>query len=857
MFISKLFKHWTYQVFFPGTVLREKYEAFKSLLRNDKRAHELMAELEEIYHNNKRVDLKVVDSKYNKLSASVSGMIDKLTVMSPARYLNLRDYFKKFDFYIRFMLVPPEYDFAPPFTIPLNEVPPDGNMHVGGKGLNLAVIGKELQLPIPDGFVITTNAFYYFIEYNGLRKLIDDRLSGLDINSTSSLDAVSHELVENMINAQIPPDIEDAITSAYRSLKEHKGSEIRLAMRSSAVAEDSRSSFAGQYMTVLNVGENDILDAYKQVIASKYSPEALYYRINYGFSDIETPMAVLAVEMIDAEASGVMYTKNFDDLQKESLNIHSIWGLGGLLVSGQASPDIIKVAKGDKPEIIEAKPGLKSRQIILDQKVATHIVPVRSEKKKVPSLDDASALVLAGWGIKLEQFYKEPQDVEWCIDGNGKLFILQSRLLRIEDAGSAPVKCKFDNIKNAVLVSGGETASSGIGMGKVFRIDRESDLEELSQGAVLVARYASPNYVKVMDKLNAVVTDTGSVAGHFPSVAREFGVPVLVNTGVATRNLRHGSEITVYADGKKVYDGIVESMLESLCARKDLISDSPFMRKMKYIMSFISPLKLIDPQAPSFVPEGCRSFHDIIRFVHEKAMQEMFTIGERRTGRLKGAKKLLSSIPMLFYILDVGAGLRKEAENKKEISIEHILCIPMKAVWKGLNHPGIHWSEFTHFDWSEFDKIAMSGGMISTESPRLASYAVVSSDYLNLNLRFGYHFVILDTICGNHREDNYISFRFSGGGGDSKGRFLRAALLCEVLERLGFEAESKGDLVDGQLKLGDKPLIEEKLDIIGRLLGATRLMDMYLKDETMAARFADDFMSGRYHFATVDNPVGL
>ncbi|MBW2664559.1 MAG: hypothetical protein JRD93_21940 [Deltaproteobacteria bacterium] len=460
------------------------------------------------------------------------------------------------------------------------------------------------------------------------------------------------------------------------------------------------------------------------------------------------------------------------------------------------------------------------------------IIRVDAENRNLPSLDEKSALILAGWGIQLEKFFKEPQDIEWCIDNNGRLFILQSRPQRIENGEQKILNCKFENVSNAVLISGGETASSGIGAGAVFMINRESDLEKVPNAAVLVTRSASPRYVKIMDKLSAVVTDTGSVAGHFPSVAREFGVPMLVNTGTATKKLRHGSEVTVYADAKKVYAGIVESMPASRCARTNLMSDSLFMRKMKYIMSFISPLKLVDPQAPTFAPEACRSFHDIIRFVHEKAMQEMFFIGEKRTGRLKGAKKFVSRIPMLFYMLDIGAGLSKETENKKEISVEHILCIPMKAVWKGLNHPDIRWSEFTHFDWEEFNNIVMSGGMISKESPHLASYAVISGDYLNLNLRFGYHFVILDTICGEHAEDNYISFRFSGGGGDSKGRFLRAALLCD--------------------KSGDKPLIKEKLDMIGRLLGATKLMDMYLKDETMVRRFTDDFMNGRYHFATVD-----
>lgn len=850
--LTNIFKYWTYQIFAPGTVLRERYEAFKSLLRHDKRAHELMAELEEIYHNQIKVDFQVIEDKYHKFSRHVAGMVDDLATMCPSRYLDLRDYFKKFDFYARFKLAGPEFNFSPPFTIPLREIPGEGHSLVGGKALNLAVIERDLDLPTPRGFVITTNAFYYFIEFNDLRKPIDERLSKLDISSTASLDATSQELVDLVKDARVPPDIEEAILGTFGSLQRAAGKDVRVAMRSSAVGEDTGSSFAGQYRTVLNVREHEILDAYRRVIASKYTPRALYYRINYGLSDMETPMAVIALEMIDAAASGVMYTRDLGDPESKNLAIHSIWGLGELLVGGEASPDIMRVAKEEEPRIVQREIGVKPKQMVFSGNNITEIIPVYGDKRHSPSLDDASALVLANWGMKLEGHYGEPQDIEWCMDEEGHLFILQSRPLRSEETESGSLECDFEDVPNAVLVSGGERACSGIGAGKVFRIDRESDIERLPEGAVLVARNALPHYVKVMDRLSAVVTDTGSTAGHFSSVAREFGVPTLVNTGVATANLPRGREVTVHADGKVVYDGIVQSMLEGPRARRNLISGSPFMRKMTYIMNFISPLKLVDPQAPSFVSHGVRSLHDIIRFAHEKAVQEMFNMGKRRIRKIGGSKKLLSRIPMYFYVVDVGGGLREDLADEKTVRISEIVSVPMRAVFKGLTHPGIRWGHFTHFDWEGFDRIVMSGGIVSPESAMFASYAVLSHDYLNLNLRFGYHFVILDTICTDKPEDNYILFRFSGGGADYYKRTLRANFLDGVLERLGFKVDKKGDLVDGQLKGEDKRAMKRELDMIGRLLGATRLMDMYLKDSSTVERFVEDFMEGRYHFAAVE-----
>lgn len=853
MFKTNLFKYWTYQVFAPGTLLREKYEAYKSLLGYDKRAHELMAELEEIYHNKTRVDFKVIEERYNEFSHCVSRMVQDLAKMRPTRYLDLKAYFKKFNFYVRFMLSPPEFDFSPPFTIPLSKIPRAGHALTGGKALNLAIIGEKLRLPVPKGFVITTNAFYYFIEFNDLRKSIDEILVKLDIDSTASLDTASQKLINIIMNAQIPLDIEEEILQLFRAVKWDKCKNARIALRSSAVAEDAKSSFAGQYKTVLNVNEERIIDAYKEVIASKYSSRALFYRINYGLSDMETPMAVLALEMIDAEASGIIYTSDLEDPDSKSLNIHSIWGIGELVVGGEVSPDIINIEKKPIPRITGKKASVKPKQMVFSQNNITEIIPVCDDKKKIFSLDDASALELAEWGMKLEKFFKEPQDVEWAKDSLGRLFLLQSRPLKLEEIHSKAVECNFEHIENALLISGGETACSGIGAGKVFRIDRESDLANLPKGAVLVAENASPHYVKVMDKLSAIITDTGSKAGHFASVAREFGVPALVNTGVATDNLPEGRDVTVYADGKVVYDGIVQSMIESPCAKKDLMLDSPFMRKLEYVMSFISPLKLLDPQDPSFVAHGVGSLHDIIRFVHEKAVQEMFLIGEKRIRKLGGAKKLISELPMLFYVVDVsGCGLRQNKADKKTIMMDDIISIPMRAVFKGLTHPEIVWSEFTHFDWAEYDKIAMSGGIISAESAIFASYAVFSHDYLNLNLRFGYHFVILDTICGDKAEDNYILFRFSGGGADIDKRMLRADFLSKILDRLGFKVDMINDLVDGELKGGVKKSIERKLDIIGRLLGATRLMDMYLKDSKMVETYVEEFMNEQYHFASVE-----
>jgi len=852
MLIGNLFKHWTCQLFSPGTVLKEKYSAFKSLLTHDKRAHELMAELEGIYYHKQKRDFIAIEKLCTALSRHVAGIVDDLDRMCPADYPDLVVFYKKIDAYIRFMTTPEKNSATPPYALSLDRTGPEDLHLLGGKAFNLGLIKNTLGLPVPDGFTITTNAYHHFIESNGLRKKIDAGFARIDINDTVALDALSAHIQGLILAAGIPAEIKAAISKFQESVTGDTGGLAVVALRSSAAREDSDASFAGQYRSLLNVKPENLHASYKEIIAGKYSPGAIYYRISYGLTDIETPMAVLVLKMVSAKTSGVMYTADIGDYASDNLTIHSIWGLGELLVSGQTPADILTVSKKPDFRIIAKQAAEKTIQMVSDAEDRTVSLPVGGGKSGTISLGDTLALKLARWGTALENHFQSPQDIEWAVDRQGSPFILQSRPLNMGRHSEGWLTCDFSDVTHDILLQGGERAASGIAAGKVYNLTGEVTLEAVPDKAVLVARNALPHYVKVIDRLSAVVTDTGSSAGHFASVAREFGVPTLVGTGDASTLLEHGRTVTVYADGRAVYAGKVNRMLESPCAKIDLIADSPFMRKLQYIMKFVSTLDLVDPEAKSFTPQHCRSLHDIIRFAHEKAVQEMFHVSDNRLRKPGFAKKLTSDIPMNFLVLDVGGGLAETLQVEKEVHIEEVQNRAMRALWQGLNHPDIHWGEFSHFDWEAHDRIVMSGGIASPEATMFASHAVISHDYMNLNLRFGYHFVIVDALCGNETSENTLLFRFSGGGADIEQRMLRAEFLSRILQRLGFEVTVKSDLVDGQLKGADLETNLRTLNMIGRLLGATRLMDMYLKDASMIEGFVDDFMQGRYHFASVE-----
>ena len=845
MFVTNLFKHWTYRVFAPGVLLREKYEAFRNLLEYDKKSHELIAELQQIYYEETTVDFAAVVARCQQLCSFVAHVVQCLTTLCPTCYLSLGDYFKKIDFYIKFALAPPSYEFSLPFTLDLDAIGPDSEIVVGGKAFNLAQARKQLGLPVPRGFAITSNAFHYFVEFNNLRPKIDAVLAKTPINSLSSLERSSRELTDLILNAQVPEEIEDHIQAALKRVAGQDREIPKVSVRSSAVGEGSRTSFAGQYRTVLNVDKTRVVDAYKEVIASKYAPSALYYRTHYGLLDQEAPMAVLVLEMIDAGVSGVMYTRDPEGAEARNLVIHTIWGLGELLANGSVTASVITVTKEGEHKIVGLEKVRQTVKAVSAPGKGTRTVSVDRGTPSSLALNDRLILDLAEWATKLEEFYAGPRTIEWCVDPSGTLYMLQCGPLRIEETDHTVVDCGEIEVENAVLLSGGVKASRGVGAGVVYKVGGEADLESLREGAVLVAKTPSPDYVKVMGKLSAVVTDVGGTAGHFVSVAREFGVPTLVNTESATRSLKPGTEVTVYADGRVVYDGIVPKLIESACARTSLLAESPFMARMEKVLGYISPLHLVDPQAESFAPEGCKSLHDILRFAHEKGVQEMFSLGDRGSRRARGAKRLVSGIPISMYLLDLGGGLCEEAGMKKEVEVDDIACIPLRAVWKGLSHPEIYWdSHVRHCDWKEFDRL--SAGIMSRDARMLASYAILSSDYLNLNIHFGYHFVVLDTLCGRELKNNYIMLRFAGGGAGAHSRVLRVEFLEKVMSHFGFKVEKTGDLIDAQLTRDDRRTLEGKLEMLGQLLGASRLLDMALTEGSQVAEMVEEFLGGNY-----------
>jgi pyruvate,water dikinase len=827
MYLRQLFKYWTLQVFTPGKLLRLKYEAFKELLRHDKKSLEIITDLEELLHQGEWADWARVESLVRALRWSVGSLIRALVGMQPPAYHDLEEQFHRLELSLIDAVTLPEADCRPPYTQTLFEAGAAPDL-AGGKAHTLGRILRETGLPVPEGFVITTHAFSLFLHHNDLRHRLDELLAQVRLDDWDRLVELSREMRSMIGEGEIPPEVQGEIRRRLEDSR-RQGLPGLWVFRSSALSEDGEASFAGQYASLLKVPDSEATLSYKKVLASKYAPRALAYRLRSGLADQETPMAVLVLQMIEPVVSGVVYTWEPQPPAGEApcLAIYAIPGLGASLVDGSTVPEVHYLSRERPPRLLAT--------------VVSPNCPLESGSPGSGCLAPEAAVSLAGWGMTLEKLGGCPQDLEWCQDNHGRLFLLQSRPLKTGPAAGPDLQETEGSpeITQPVVLQGGMTASPGLGMGKVWLVRREDELGEVPEGAVLVSSTLPPAFAGIIQRLRAVVTDGGSRASHFAAVAREYGLPVLVGAMDATRRLTPGQTVTVDASHGRIYLGEVES-LKKHTGQEAVKPDTPFATRLRALMSFISPLHLLDPASPEFNPGNCRSINDLVRFSHEKGMAEMFSLVGRQGRGLARARRLATELPLVMYVLDLEGGLDRQAQGARTIEPQFITSEPMRACWEGLSHPDVVWRQgLLHLDWEELDRI--SAGIVSLKSARLASYAILSQNYLHLVLRFGYHFAVLDTLCSDTPEANYIAFRFKGGGGNFEQRLWRVQLIQTVLEWAGFTVKTRGDLLDARFDRQEARYILPRLTLLGLLQGQTCLLDVALAGEEQALTFAADF----------------
>jgi pyruvate,water dikinase len=817
--------------------VQEKFSLFQEILESHNQALRVMSQLEERHQKGRLEGFHSVWEYFVRIQEGVRVTIERMIKLGGDEYLPLRDRFIAIMKDIEGLLPGGRPTLKDDYVIPFSSLDKTRIASVGSKAANLGELKSKLGLPVPDGFAISAWAYEHFIDTNQLHERIKSLLADVRIRGYEDLEVVGDDIRELVEFRSVPADLADAIYAGFDELST-RSKEARFALRSSAVEEDTSFSFAGQYVTFLNVNRDVLLDRYKQILGSKFTPSAISYLLRHSLSEMELGMGVICMEMVDSVASGVVYTKDPVNPSGGYLLVNSIFGLGSYLVEGVLTPDIFHVVRDDG-KVIFSQVARKPVKLVMRAEGGVEELSVPEDDQTRPSINEEHLRRLAEFALTLEQHYGEPQDIEWAMNKNGELFLLQTRPLKVLKPKIEI--CFPDGFTPTILAEGGTPVCFGVGTGPIHHISSIEDIDSVPKGAILVTPNPSPKLVAVMDRINALVTLVGGAASHLATLARELSVPTIAGLSSAL-DIPQGQEVTVDASDGKIYDGnhpecIPEQEEEGVSSS---LGSKLAAEVLNRFIAQITHLSLIHPGEEGFFIENCSTMHDILRYIHQKSMEEMFSTLTKTSHKDHIGLRLKTKIPLLINIIYLDKDFMG---NKRWLPEDEIDSLPMKALWGGILQEG--WpSRPVPADLKGF--LAVVGTDIKGErQPEFSenSYAFLSKEYMLLNLRMGYHFSTIEALVTPAPEKNYIRMQFKLGGAPLERRIRRIWLICELLRRVGFENFSQGDFLDTMVAYQDESEILERLHMLGRITILTKQLDLTLSSDERARWYLSEFLT--------------
>ncbi len=828
-----------------GVTFALLFKKFKSILVRNNRILELMADMGDKLGGEYIFDSKYIEDASTQLNDQVFKLISDMSVLTQNKNTSLFLAFERIQHRLQEEIAGRRHTEGGRLVLPFQDIGIEAEDEVGGKISQLGDLSNRLHLKTPNGFAITTTAFFTFMTRNGLLELAQNGIEEWD-----GTDQGLHELADLMqtriMDSPLPWRLVAQIDTMVDVLSVRPKSPLRLALRSSAWGEDGDSSFAGQYGTELNVPPDQVVEAYKKVVASTYSIEAWRYRLDRGYHENEVAMAVGCQIMAESRVSGVLFTCTQNlGVACESMVVSATWGGGAAVVSGETATDTIYLSRTPPYPPLTRAITRKAHRLVPASRGDLVWEDVPEEMQNIPCLTDEQLEQLARAGMSLERYYKRPQDVEWTFDNRGELHILQSRPLRSGGDAGLSVTVQDATSKAEVIFSGkGLVAQRGVAVGKVVLVDHNTDLDQFPEGGILVSKFTSPRYARVMRRACGIITDVGSPTGHMATIAREQRVPALVNTEDATSLLRDGDEITLDATQNVVYRGNVAELDRFERTEPDMFEESYEYRLLRRLLKYIAPLNLVDPHSDDFKPQACKTYHDITRYIHEKAVEALVALSQRHDALHHApARRLKDGPPLGLTIIDAGGGTSCEP-NATALNMDEITSVPLRAFLQGMNISGMWDTAPVPVDLGSFMSSFTRTFTASMAGPDTVgrNLAVALRDYMNVNMRLGYHFNTIDAYISDQINDNYIYFRFLGGVTELVRRSRRARFVADVLDRFDFRVEVHGDLVVGRIKKLSVTRMLVRMHMLGGLVGYARQLDARMNSDEMVAKHAQAFI---------------
>jgi pyruvate,water dikinase len=795
--------------------------------------------------------LGAVAEAYEGLSAPVGTMVRSLLAMGGERYGELAQRYEALDRELAREVFGAESAGIGPLVVTPEDAEACRPEVVGPKTARLVQLARSGEHPVPPLFAVTVHGFRLFMEATGLKDLLEEAQAMTDLTDGPDLKTFSDMIAGAILGAPLPKILEEVLGKAVQELKGRMHQEVGLAVRSSAVVEDAASSFAGQFESVLNVPADGVGEAYKRVIASKYRPEVLTYALSRGFLDQDIAMPVLVMAMVRPRVSGVAYSRSPESPSRATVS--AVPGLAQAIVDGRVTPDLYEVTRGEPPCVETASRGARPVKLLCAAGGGLEeVAEVAGEGERL-ALDETDAGRVAGLAWSLEQRFGEPQDVEWALDERDRLWVLQARPLNLPLSAAPGPGRNGIVVGYRLLLKGGQRASGGVAAGPVFRLANASEPGNVPEGSILVVPTTSPRLAGVIGTVAGIVAAAGSATGHMATVAREFGIPCLVGTEAAVAALSDGQWVTVDAEAGIVYEGEVPELLGERTRPAKPVRREPVRERLLQLVERVTPLTLTDPESPNFDPAHCRTLHDVARFVHQKAMAEMFAIEGLSAGERRACRRLVWHRPMEVRLLDLGGAVGPE--SGREVPLEDVTSVPLQALLEGMLDSRLRWAGPVGFDLKGFVSVVVRS---AADDQRYGepSYALCSADYLHFASRLAYHFALVDALCGESVNENYVRFRFHGGAAVAERREWRGQFLAAVLQYNRFLVTHVGDRVDAILPKRPLEELEDALVMLGRLMVASRHLDMVIESPAVALALARAFLAGDYGFELVRAQAG-
>ncbi|WP_300156885.1 PEP/pyruvate-binding domain-containing protein [Solidesulfovibrio sp.] len=796
--------------------LKVRYHTFRILLANGERALDRLAEVEAALAGGAAT--AELAGRVEELLAVTFEMADGAARLAAreAKALYARQIALEKE--LRAALEAAEDGVRPPSCLPLALA--RNPEEAGGKAAGLSLLLGN-GFPVPPGFVATVGACREFWRETGLGVRVARTLG--EAGPDGDVAAACAALRRDILAAPLPDWLAGDLAEAAAALAHAPGlpSPAALAARSSALTEDrAEHSFAGQFATALNLSPETLGRGFLEVMAGAVSEQAVLYRRQAGLPADALDMAVLVQAMVPAVAAGVAFSLDPVRPESDRMLVSAVPGLGVLAVNGAAPVDIYRVARDD-PDDVVAHVARKTRRAVAAAGGGLRREAVPEAARNAPVLSPTVLTRLARLTLAAEALAGSWRDLEYAVDANGDLWLLQSRPARIVwGARRPPVAPK-------PLYAGGMPAAPGrcLGLARHVTGGAADDGREDCPVVALLAE-AAPEAVRGLPQWQGAATAGGNPVDHLSALAREAGRPMLARAHGVIEAVPDGRLVVLDADAGLILPappaiGDPAGLLRAPDGQRPRPALPPLPPGRARVHDLVVPLTLPEAGDPDLGAARCRSLHDVARFAREAAMRALFEAGDGLPASAAG-RELRGDGPVACQVVDLGGALREDGQAGP-LSAASVASVPLAALWRGL--------------------AATDGEDEAPGRPR-PQPVLATRDYVNANFVLEPHRAMLDAVCGPRSRGNYARLRFACAGPKPEQRQRLAGFLTEVLRSQGFVVARRGDLVDAVLPDAAEEATAEALALLGRLLRFTGRAEAAMTDGDAPVRAARAFVEG-------------